>query len=89
VQDLRILNPVRHLLNQPIVPDRVEVGGQIKIDHLRLALEDGRRHPRHRVMRVPLRSVAVRAVVKLRFTDRFHDELERPLHHAIPDGRYP
>jgi hypothetical protein len=41
----------------------VQVGGQIKIDHLRLAREDGRRHPRHRVMRVPLRSVAVRVLV--------------------------
>jgi hypothetical protein len=39
VQDLRILNPMRHLLNQQIVPDRVEVGGQIQIDHLRLALD--------------------------------------------------
>ena len=86
--DLRILN-VRHRLNQPIVPDRVEGGGQIQIDPLRLALEDGRRHPRHRVMRVPLRSVAVRAVVKVRVKDRFQDERERPLHHAIPDGRYP
>ncbi len=30
VRNFRILNTVRHLLNQPIVPDRVEVGGQIK-----------------------------------------------------------
>jgi hypothetical protein len=67
----------------------VQVGGQIQIDRLRLPLEDGHRHPGHRVVGLPLRSIAVRAVVEVRLEDRLDDEFERPLdlatrHH--PEG---
>src|SRR6266851_5574543 len=89
VQDLSILNAARYLREKLIMPHAVKVGGHIQIDRLRLALEDRLRHPRHRVMRFPLRTIAVRAVVKARFEDRLHDEFKRPLDHAIPYGRYP
>jgi hypothetical protein len=64
VQNLAILNPARHLPHQQIVPDGIEVDGQIQIDHLRLAPEDGLRHPRQPIVRCPLRSIPVRPIVK-------------------------
>jgi hypothetical protein len=88
-QDLGILNAARHLPDQQVMPDGIEVGGQIKIDHLRLPPEDRLRHPRQRVVRFPLRSIAVRPIVKARFEDRLQDEFERPLDHPIPYGRDP
>jgi hypothetical protein len=71
------------------MPHAVEVGRQIDVNHLRLAPENGLRHPCHGVVRVPPRSVAVRAVVKVRLEDRLHDKFERPLHHPVPNPRDP
>ena len=89
VQDLDIPNPARHLPEQQVVPHGIEVGRQIPSDHPRLAPHHGLRHPRHRRPRCPLRTVAVRAVVKVRLEDRLHDEFERPLDHPVSDGRNP
>jgi len=60
-------------MNWGAVCRSVQVGGQIQVDHLRLPREDGHRHPCHGVVGLPLRSVAVRAVVKVRLEDRLHD----------------
>ena len=89
LQDLGILNPTRYLAEQQIVPHGVEVGGEIKIDHPRLARHNGLSHPGHRLVRRPLGPIAVRPVAEVRFEDRLHDEFERPLYHPVPNRRDP
>src|SRR5208282_2746947 len=50
-------------------------------------LDDCFSHPLYRVMSSPLGTVSKRARLEVRLKDRFQYNLERPLHHPIPNGR--
>src|SRR6202021_4084347 len=82
------INPLGHLLQQPVVPDVVEVGSQVKVENARLPLDDCVSYSLDRVMCCPLGPISKRSRLEIRLEDRFEDELERTLHHPVPDGRY-
>ena len=85
VHDVRVVNPLCHLLQQPVVPDVVEVGSQVKIENARLPLDYRFSHPLDRAMCCPLGSVSKRSRLEIRLEDRFEYELERALHHPVAD----
>src|SRR3974390_2247354 len=85
MHDVRVVNPARHFLQQPVVPDVVEVGPQVKVENPRLPLNYGFRHPLDRVMCCPLGPISKRSRLEVRLEDRFEYELERPLHHSVSD----
>src|SRR5579863_1773431 len=70
-----------------MVPHIVKVGPQINFDHARLAFDDLFSDVFYRRMRGPLRTVSVRSRLEIGLEDRFQDQLERTLHHAVPYGR--
>src|SRR5262249_11479830 len=69
------------------MPHVVEVGPQVDVDDSRLALDDSLGDPLHRLMGCPPRPVAKRPRLEVSLKDRFQDELERPLDHAVADSR--
>src|SRR4051794_29045655 len=87
MHDVRIINPLHHLLQQSIVADVVEVGPQVKVENARLPLDDCLSHPLDRVMCCPLEPVSKRSRLEIRLEDRLEYELERTLHHSVPDRR--
>src|SRR2546425_13202251 len=64
---------------------RVEVGSQIEINHIGLALENRFRYALEGNVRGLLRSVAKRPRLKIGFKDRFQDELQCSLNHSVSD----
>jgi site-specific DNA recombinase len=88
MQDIRVLDPLRHFCQQPVVPDIVEIGSQVEVEHARLPLDNGLSDSLDRVMSCPFGPIAKRAWLEIRFEDRFEYELERALHHPVPDRRY-
>src|SRR5271170_3066720 len=87
VQNVRVRNPLRHFFQQPVVPDVVEVGSQVKIEHARLPLDYRLSHPLDRVMRCPLGPISKRSRLEIRLEDRLEYELERALDHSVTDRR--
>src|SRR5437867_1879497 len=69
VQDVPVVDPVRHLRQQPVMPDAVEEARQVHVDHPRLVPHNRRRHPVDRLLRCPLRSIPIRPIVEVRFED--------------------
>src|SRR5580704_11601687 len=63
----------------------VEVGSEVKIDDAGFALINRLGHSVYRFMRCPFRSVSIRPRLEISFEDRFQDELEPSLNHAITD----
>jgi hypothetical protein len=84
---VRIINPLCHFLQQPVVPDVVEVGSQVKVENARLPLDYRFGHPPDRVMCCPFGSISKRSRLEVRLEDRLEYELERTLHHSVPDRR--
>src|SRR5215831_12868876 len=39
MQNVRVINPLRHFRQQPVVPDIVKVGSQVKVEDARLLME--------------------------------------------------
>src|SRR5215218_5847155 len=70
------------------MPNIVEIGAQIKVENARLPLDDCLSDPLDRVMSCPLGPISKRSRLEVRLEDRFEYELERTLHHPIPDRRY-
>src|SRR5215213_3500049 len=70
------------------MPNIVEIGAQIKVENARLPLDDCLSDPLDRVMSCPLGRISKRSRLEVRLEDRFEYELERTLHHPIPDRRY-
>src|SRR6201993_4190844 len=54
MQNVRVINPLRHLPQQPVVPDIVKVGSQVKVEDTRLLMDNCLCYPLDRVMRCPL-----------------------------------
>jgi len=78
-------DPRRQLREQDVVFHVVEVGAKIKIDDASLAFLDRFFHPVHRFMCRPPRSVPERSRLEVGLEDRFQDEHERTLDHAVAD----
>src|SRR6201987_2720286 len=87
MHDIRIINPLGHFLQQPVMPDVVEVGSQVKVENARLPLDYLLSHPPDRVMCCPSGPISERSRLEIRLEDRLEYELERTLHHSVPDRR--
>src|SRR5262244_2558232 len=88
VHDVRVIDPLCHFSQQPVVPDIVKVGSQVKIEDARLPLHNRLGYSLDRVMCCPLGPISKRSRLEIRLEDRFEYELERALHHPVPDRRY-
>src|SRR5271165_6907635 len=88
MHDVRVINPLCHFFQQPVVPDIVKVGSQVKVEDARLPLDNCLGYSLDRVMCFPLGPVSKRSRLEIRLEDRFEYELERALHHPVPDRRY-
>src|SRR6266436_5170155 len=88
MHDLRVINPLSYFFQQPVVPDIVKVGSQVEVEDARLPLDYCLSYPLDRVMCCPLGPISKRSRLEIRLEDRFEYELERALHHPVPDRRY-
>ena len=66
----------------------VEVAAQIDINYARLILNNCLGYPVYRFMSCPIGTISKRSRLEVCLKDRLQYELERPLHHSIPDSRY-
>ena len=82
------VHPACHLFQQQVMPDVVKVALR-STRYARLVTHDSLRNSLYRCMRTALRSVAIRPRLKISLEDRLHYQLERSLHHPVPDCRYP
>jgi hypothetical protein len=88
MHDVRVVNPLGHFFQQPVVPDIVEVGSQVKVENARLPLDNCLSDSLDCVMCCPLGPIAKRSRLEIRLEDRLEYELERALHHSVADRRY-
>src|SRR5438270_3566203 len=88
MHDVRVINPLCHFFQQPVVPDIVQVGSQVKVEDASLPLDNCLGYSLDRVMCCPLGPLSKRSRLEVRLEDRFEYELERALHHPVPDRRY-
>ena len=87
MQHVRIIHPLCYFGQQPIMPDIVKVAAQIDVYDTCFLLNDCSGHPVDRFMSCPLGTISKRSRLEVCLEDRLQYELERPLHHAIPDRR--
>ena len=87
MQDLRVINPLCHFCQQPVVPDIVKVGAQVEVEDARLPLDYCLSDSLDRVMCCPLGPISKRSRLEIRLEDRLEYELERALHHSVADRR--
>src|SRR4029077_14403127 len=88
MHDVRVINPPRHFLQQPVMPDIVKVGPQVNIENPRLPLDYCFSHALDCVMCCPLGPISVRPRLEVSLEHRLEDELERTLHHSVADRGY-
>src|SRR5256714_10408049 len=69
------------------MPHIAKVGSQTKVEDPRLPLSYCSSHSLDRVMCCPLGPISIRPRLEVRLEHRFEDELERTLHHSVPDRR--
>jgi len=67
------------------MPHIIEISSQVKIDDARFSLINRLSYSVYRLMRCPFYSVSIRPRLEISFEDRFQDELECSLDHAIAD----
>src|ERR1017187_7065014 len=67
------------------MPHIIEVGSQVKIDDSGFSLINRFSHSVYRFMCCPFYSVSIRPRLEISFEDRFQNELECSLDHAIAD----
>src|SRR5207244_6251971 len=87
MHDVLVVDPLSHFLQQPVMPDIVKVGSQIKVEDPRLPLSYCFSNSLDRVVCCPLGPISIRPRLEVRLEHRFEDELERTLHHSVPDRR--
>src|SRR5262249_36650508 len=87
VHDVRVVYPLRHFRQQPVVPNIVKVGAQIYVEDPRLPLDYRLGHSLDRIMCCPLGTISKRSRLEIRLEDRLEYELERALHHSVAGGR--
>src|SRR5436853_453330 len=84
MHDVRVINPLCHFFQQPVVPDIVKVGSQVKVEDARLPLDNCLGYSLDRVMCCPLGPISKRSRLEIRLENRVEYELERTLHHPVP-----
>src|SRR5207237_9632206 len=87
MHDILVVDPLSHFLQQPVMPDIVKVGSQIKVEDPRLPLSYCFSNSLDRVVCCPLGPISIRPRLDVRLEHRFEDELERTLHHSVTDRR--
>src|SRR5256714_3646955 len=87
MHDVLVVPPLTHFLQQPVMPDIVKVASKIKVEAPRLPLSYCFSHSLDRVVCCPLGPISIRPRLEVRLEHRFEDELERTLHHSVPDRR--
>src|SRR5262245_237782 len=76
-----------HPLEAPGLPWRTEIGSQVEVDDVGLALNDCLSDAPDRRVGGLLRSVAKRPRLEVGLEDRFQNEFERTLDHSVADRR--
>ena len=89
VQQMPVHHAAGHTLQQLLVRNRVEILRQVRVDHVRVAVAQRGVDCSNRLRRTPLRSIAIRTVVKVRLEDGLQHQLGRRLHHPVPNRRNP
>ena len=87
VHDVRVVYPLRHFRQQPVVPNIVKVGAQINVEDPRLPPDYCLGNSLDRIMSCPLGTISKRSRLEIRLEDRLEYELERALHHSVTDRR--
>ena len=87
VHDVRVVDPPRHFRQQPVVPNIVKIGAQINVEDPRLPPDYRLGNSLDRIMSCPLGTISKRSRLEIRLEDRLEYELERALHHPVPDRR--
>ena len=82
-EHLAVADPPRHLREHPVVPNGVEVARQIDVDDAVSAAAQSRSHLLDRLVRRTSRTRSKGAVREVGFEDRFQDQPEGALHHAV------
>ena len=82
-----VIHSLRHLGQQPVMPDIVKITAQVDIDNACLVLNDCSGHSVDRFMSCPLGTISKRARLEVSLKDRLQYELERTLHHPITNRR--
>ena len=67
MHDVLIVDPLSHFLQQPVMPDIVKVGSQIKVEDPRLPLSYCSSHSLDRVMCCPLGPISIRPRLEVRW----------------------
>src|SRR5437763_17115349 len=88
MHDVLVVDPLSYFLQQPVMPDIVKVGSQIKVEDPRLPLSYCSSHSLDRVMCCPLGPISIRPRLEVRLEHRFEDELERTLHSGLPPAEH-
>jgi hypothetical protein len=86
VHHVIVIDSLRHLGQQTVVPNVVKVAPQIEIYDACLMLNDRLGHATDRFMSCLLGTVSKRSRLEVGLKDRLQDQLERPLRHSIADG---
>src|SRR5262244_1358819 len=87
VHHVGVVDPLCHLAQQTIMSNVVKIAAQVDVDHACLVLNDRSGHPINRFMRCPFGTISKRSWLEVGLKDWLQDELERTLHHPIPDRR--
>ena len=82
---LRIIDAPCHFCQQQIMPHVVKIAAQINVYDACLLLHNRLGNPVDRFMRCPLGTISKRSRLEVRLEDRLQHELERTLHHPVPD----
>src|SRR5215469_3225403 len=83
-----VIHSLRYLGQQPVMPNIVKIAAQVDVNNARLVLNDCSGHAVDRFTSCPLGTISKRAWLEVSLEDRLQYELERTLHHPIPDRRY-
>ena len=86
VHHIIVIDSLRYLGQQTVVPNVVKVAPQIEIYDACLMLNDRLGHATDRFMSCLLGTVSKRSRLEVGLKDRLQDKLERPLHHSIADS---
>src|SRR5262245_42741862 len=87
VHHVVIVDALRHLGQQQVMPNVVKIASQIEIYDACLALNDRLGYAANRFVGCLLGTVPKRSRLEVSLEDRLQDELERSLHYSIPDRR--
>src|SRR5450759_406012 len=87
MQHVRIIHPPCYFGQEPIMSDIVKVAAQVDVYDTCFPLTNCSGHPVDCFMRCPFGTISKRSRLEIRLEDRLQYDLERTLHHAIPDCR--